>query len=32
MELELWSVEVQEAYEAGAHPRGATLMDRVWAP
>ena len=36
MELELRSVEVQGAHEAGARPEGVgapcTLVDRVWAP
>ena len=36
MELELRSVEHQEAHEAGGAPRGGrhapTLVDRVWAP
>ena len=36
MELELRSVELQGAHEAGGTPRGAcappTLVDRVWAP
>ena len=36
MELELRSVELQGAHEAGGAPRGRgrapTLVDRVWAP
>ena len=35
MELELRSVELQEAHEAGGRALGGappTLMDRVWAP
>ena len=36
MELELRSVELQGAHEAGGAPRGAgappTLVARVWAP
>ena len=36
MELELRSVDVQGAHEAGGAPRGRgrapTLVDRVWAP
>ena len=36
MELELRSVELQGAHEAGGAPWGAgappTLVDRVWAP
>ena len=36
MELELRSVDVEGAHEAGGAPRGRgrapTLVDRVWAP
>ena len=36
MELELRSMDVQGAHEAGGAPRGRgvppTLVDRVWAP
>ena len=36
MELELRSVELQGAHEAGGAPRGAgappTLVERVWPP
>ena len=32
MELELRSVELQGVHEAGARPRGGTLVDRVWPP